>query len=440
MYKKLSFVVVSICFVLYISANSSTNNTEKTQTREEAIAKLSYVLEVVQNYYVDEQNMSDIVDKAIAGLMNELDAHSSYLNKKRYKGLQQSTKGEFGGLGIVVGMRDGALTVISPIDDTPAKKAGIESSDIILKIDNKSTIGIKLEEAVSLMRGKPGTDIELTIVRKGERKPILIPITRDIIKVKSVFAKKIQDHDMLYLRISSFDSKVASSLAQKFNQHKDHKGIVLDLRDNPGGLLSQSIDVVDMFVDKGIIVSQKSRDKRDNKTYKASKRTTKTHKPMVVLINGGSASASEIVAGALQDHKRAIIIGEKTFGKGSVQQILPITKSGDEAVKITISRYYLPSGRTIQAVGVSPDIESFKGKTISKDKDEFDIKEIDLKKHLKGELEKIDNKNQKNDKSKNKNKKTKKDKDLISSQDIKADNQLQTAINVLKALIITKGK
>ncbi len=437
MYKKLLFIVVSMSFVLYISANSNTNKRQATQTREEAIAKLSYVLEIVEKYYVDDQNMSDIVDKAIAGLMSELDAHSSYLDKKGYKGMQQSTKGEFGGLGIVVGMRDGALTVISPIDDTPAKKAGVQSSDIILKIDDKSTIGIKLDEAVGLMRGKPDTDIELTIVRKGERKPIVIPITRDIIKVKSVFAKNIENHDMLYLRISSFDSKVASSLKEKFAKYSDYKGIVLDLRDNPGGLLNQAIDVVDMFVDKGVIVSQKSRDKNDNKTYKASQRATKTHKPMVVLINGGSASASEIVAGALQDHSRAILVGEKTFGKGSVQQIVPITYASDEAVKITISRYYLPSGRTIQAVGVSPDIQSYKGKAVPKDEDGFDLKEADLKKHLKGELEKIDDK-EKTEAKKEKNKE--KNKDTITKQNIADDNQLQTGINVLKALIITKGK
>ncbi|RLA74738.1 MAG: peptidase S41 [Epsilonproteobacteria bacterium] len=435
MYKKLTFVVVSICFVLFISANSSTNKKDDYESREQALAKLSYVLEVVQKYYVDDQNMSDIVNKAIAGLMSELDAHSSYLDKKRYKGLKQSTKGEFGGLGIVIGMRDGVLTVISPIDDTPAKKAGIESSDIILKIDDKSTIGMKLDEAVGLMRGKPGTNIELTIVRKGERKPIAVPITRDIIKVKSVFAKTIQNKNMLYLRISSFDSKVVKELKKRLNNNKNHDGIVLDLRDNPGGLLDQAIGVVDMFVSKGKIVSQKSQDKTENKIYKATKYATQSDKPMVVLVNGGSASASEIVAGALQDHKRAIIVGDKTFGKGSVQQILPIANNRLEAIKITISRYYLPSGRTIQAVGISPDIESFKGKSVSKDKDEFDLKEADLKKHLKGELEKINKKPQ----SSKKDEKNEKDKNTITNQNLQEDNQLNDAVNVLKALIITKG-
>jgi carboxyl-terminal processing protease len=360
--------------------------------------------------------------------MNELDAHSAYMDKKAYKAMNTQMKGEFGGLGIVIGMRDGALTVISPIDDTPAKKAGIQAGDIILKIEDKSTLKMTIDEAVSIMRGKPGTPIEITIVRKGENKPLKVKIIRGLIKVKSVKAKTIKD-DILYLRISSFDNNVAKLLTKEIKKHKNIKGIVLDLRNNPGGSLSQAIKTVDIFVDKGVIVSQKGREKNDDKFYYAKANTTLTKVPMVVLVNGGSASASEIVSGALQDHKRAIVIGENTFGKGSVQALLPIVADRSEAIKLTIARYYLPSGRTIQAKGIIPDIQSYAGKVPNKKDDEFSIKERDLKKHLEVELEKTGTKVKKDDK--------KKDDTIITDDMIFNDNQLKTGIDVLKALILT---
>ncbi len=429
MNKKLIFAIVSISFVLLMVANSKPSNKSEEQKRIDALTKLSYTIDLIEKYYVDDMNMTDLVNKAIAGVTKELDAHSGYMDKKAYKNMKTKTKGEFGGLGIVVGMKNGALTVISPIDDTPAKLAGVQSGDIILKIDKKSTIDMTLSEAVSLMRGKPGTNIVLTILRKNEAKPLKIHITRDIIEVKSVFSKRFQDNDMLYIRIASFDAKVQRSLEDKMINVKKYSGVVLDLRDNPGGLLSQAIEVVDDFINSGTIVSQKSRDKSEDKVYRANKYSTLTDKPMVVLINGGSASASEIVAGALQDHKRAIIVGEKSFGKGSVQQIIPITTDNSEAIRLTISRYYLPSGRTIQAVGVTPDIESFSGASIKKDESEFELKEKDLKKHLKSELEKI---------AKKKKEKRSKDDKIITKEDIQNDNQLNTAVNILKVLILTK--
>jgi carboxyl-terminal processing protease len=421
----LSFLALSI----YAKDNKKEEKT-KEPTRIESLAKLSGVIQLVEQYYVDDLTFNKIIDKSIKGLMEELDAHSNYLDSKHYKEMQIQTKGEFGGLGIVVGLRDGALTIISPIDDTPAQKAGVESGDIILKIDDKSTIGITLDEAVKHMRGKPKTNIVLTIVRKGETKPLKIKITRDIIKVKSVYAKMF--NDILYLRISSFDTKVTKDLKKYIKKYKKKtKGIVLDLRNNPGGLLSQAINATNLFVDKGIIVSQKGRDKKNKEEHKANKSTTLTKVPMVVLVNGGSASASEIVSGALQDLKRAVIIGEKTFGKGSVQVILPITKDNKEAVKLTIAKYYLPSGRTIQAVGITPDILSFKGKSIMKEDNAFSIKEADLKKHLLSELDKT--------KTTKKKKDTKKDdKTILTQKTLDEDNQLQTAVNILKALILTK--
>uniref|UniRef100_UPI0040476E91 S41 family peptidase n=1 Tax=Aliarcobacter sp. TaxID=2321116 RepID=UPI0040476E91 len=403
---------------------------EPEQTRFESLSKLTKVIGTVEKYYVDDVKLQEIVDKALKGLMQELDAHSSYLDKKSSKEMSIQTKGEFGGLGITVGMRDGALTVISPIDNTPAFKAGVKSSDIILKIDNNATLNMSLDEAVSLMRGKPQTDIILTIVRKGELKPLEIKITRDIIKIESVFSKVIENENLIYLRISSFDAKVTEELEKVIAQNKEAKGFILDLRNNPGGLLSQAIGVVDLFVDNGVIVSQKGRNAQDEEKFEASSLNTKTKLPLVVLVNEGSASASEIVSGSLQDHKRAIIVGEKTFGKGSVQAVLPIDNERTENIKLTIAKYYLPSGRTIQATGVTPDIISNAGKVTQNENNGILIKEADLKKHLEGELEKVD------DVKKEEKVLDKENKKVITGEDILEDNQLNTSIAILKSLII----
>ena len=400
------------------------------QTRFESLSKLTKVIGTVEKYYVDDIKLQEIVDKALKGLMQELDAHSSYLDKKASKEMAIQTQGEFGGLGITVGMRDGALTVISPIDDTPAFKAGVKASDIILKINNTSTINMTLDEAVTLMRGNPQTDITLTLVRKGELKPLEIKMKRDIIKIQSVFAKTIEKEDLLYLRISSFDTKVTEDLEKIITNNKTAKGLILDLRNNPGGLLSQAIGVVDLFVNSGVIVSQKGRNPEDEEKFEASSLKTKTKLPLVVLVNEGSASASEIVSGSLQDHKRAVIVGEKTFGKGSVQAVLPIENDRSENIKLTIAKYYLPSGRTIQAVGVTPDVVVTSGKVAQADEDKFKIKEADLKKHLEGELEKVATTKKEEKAVIDETKK------VITSEDVLADNQLNTSIAILKSLII----
>ena len=400
------------------------------QSRFESLSKLTKVIGTVEKYYVDDIKLQEIVDKSLKGLMQELDAHSSYLDKKASKEMNVQTQGEFGGLGITVGMRDGALTVISPIDDTPAFKAGIKALDIILKIDETSSINMTLDEAVNLMRGKPKTDIVLTIVRKGELKPLEIKIQRDIIKIQSVFSKVIEKEDLLYLRVASFDANVTEDLEKIINENKDKKGFILDLRNNPGGLLSQAIGVVDLFVDKGIIVSQKGRNAEDEEKFEASSSNTRTKLPLVVLVNEGSASASEIVSGSLQDHKRAIVIGEKTFGKGSVQAVLPIDNERTENIKLTIAKYYLPSGRTIQAVGVTPDIIASAGKVTQAEDNAFKIKEADLKKHLEGELEKVSDVKKEAKTLENETKK------VINSEDVLEDNQLNTSIAILKSLII----
>ena len=424
-------LLLASALTLVISQNLFANEeVVPEQSRFESLSKLTKVIGTVEKYYVDDIKLQEIVDKALKGLMQELDAHSSYLDKKASKEMAIQTQGEFGGLGITVDMRYGALTVISPIDDTPAFKAGVKASDIILKINNTSTINMTLDEAVTLMRGNPQTDITLTLVRKGELKPLEIKMKRDIIKIQSVFSKTIENENLLYLRVSSFDTKVTEDLEKIISANKTAKGFILDLRNNPGGLLSQAIGVVDLFVDSGVIVSQKGRNPEDEEKFEASALKTKSKLPLVVLVNEGSASASEIVSGSLQDHKRAVIIGEKTFGKGSVQAVLPIENDRSENIKLTIAKYYLPSGRTIQATGVTPDVIVNSGKVTQDEEDKFKIKEADLKKHLEGELEKVATTKKEEKAIIDENKK------VITSEDVLADNQLNTSIAILKSLII----
>jgi carboxyl-terminal processing protease len=434
----LGFASVALASSLFLSSNlfALEEPQEKKEVSEksrlEALAKFTKVITIVEQYNVDDITINELIDKSLKGLLSNLDAHSNYLTQKDYKRLKVQTDGEFGGLGITVGMKDGALTVIAPLEGTPADKVGLKASDIILKINDESTIGMSIDEAVSKMRGKVGDPIDVTIVREGETKPLVFHIVRGVITIQSVYTKEIND-DILYIRVTSFDKKVVSDVSKAINSQRDKtKGIVLDLRNNPGGLLDQAVGLVDLFVDSGDIVSQKGRSESDKKVFTASKHKTITNVPVVVLINGGSASASEIVSGALQDHKRAVLVGEKSFGKGSVQVVLPITDT--EAMKLTIARYYLPSGRTIQAVGVTPDIEIGAGE-IKTHKNEFAIKEADLKEHLEKELKKVDSKEEK---SENK-KEDKKEKDIITPEMLNKDIQLKEAVDIIKAIRIIKG-
>ncbi len=316
------------------------------------------VLEKIKKDYVDEVNDSKMIDSAINGVLQSLDPYSAYMSPELFKEMQTDTRGEFGGLGIEIGMEAGVVKVISPIDDTPAAKAGIKSGDYIVKIDNIQVQGKSLMEAVKLMRGPVDTAIELTIRRKNIKKPIKIKITRQIIEVKSVSSKILGDKKNLgYIRLKSFNEnsdKQFNQIIREYEKSNKIDGYILDLRNNPGGLLTQAINITDFFLDDGEIVSTKARKRSETRKFFARKGDEIKGKPIIVLINNGSASASEIFAGALKDHKRAIILGENSYGKGSVQSIIPLQDGG--GIRLTISKYYLPSGDSISEVGVTPDI------------------------------------------------------------------------------------
>ena len=315
------------------------------------------VLEKINKEYVDETNQAEGMDAAINGLLQSLDPYSSYMSPEIFQEMQTETSGEFGGLGIEVSMEAGVVKVISPIDDTPASKAGIKAGDYIVKIDNIQVQGKSLSEAVDIMRGPVGSAIELTVRRRGVKKALTFNITREIIEVQSV-KSELLDNNIGYIRLTSFNDNSSEQIKKKIKKLKENKNLnafILDLRNNPGGLLSQAIKISDFFLENGEIVSTKSRKKSENRKWFARKGDITDGKTLLVLINYGSASASEIVAGALKDHKRAIILGENSYGKGSVQSIIPLKNKG--AIRLTVAKYYLPSGKSISEVGVRPDIE-----------------------------------------------------------------------------------
>lgn len=351
------------------------------------IRTFAEVFTKVKKDYVEELGDADLLESAIKGLLEGLDPHSSYLDEEAYLALQEGTTGQFGGLGIEVGMEDGFIKVISPIDDTPAQQAGIQAGDLIIRLDDTPVKGLSLSEAVSRMRGEPGTDITLTIVREGEEKPLKIAITRDLIKVRSVKSRTLAP-GFGYLRISHFQIHTAEDARvalQKLKEDNDNElqGLVIDLRNNPGGTLSGAVGVSDLFLNKGLIVYTQGRIEDSNLRFHAKPADMLNGAPIVALVNAGSASASEIVAGALQDHQRGVVMGQRTFGKGSVQSVLTI--SNNAALKLTTALYYTPSGRSIQAEGIEPDIviERVKIEAIGGEADI--IKEENLNQHLKGE-------------------------------------------------------
>lgn len=339
----------------------------------------------IKNDYVEPVTDKKLFEDAIRGMLTGLDPHSSYLDEEQYEELKVGTTGQFGGLGIEVTMENGFVKVVSPIDDTPAQRAGIKAGDLIIRLDEKPVKGMNLNDAVKMMRGEPGSNITLTVVREGEEAPLKFTLTRAVIKVKSVKSRLLEP-GYGYVRISSFQSMTGQSLKDAITAMRDEskgklKGLVLDLRNNPGGVLNAAVDVSDAFLQSGLIVYTEGRIKDSEMKFSASPDDLLSGAPMVVLINEGSASASEIVAGALQDHKRAIIMGEKSFGKGSVQTILPMSNGG--AVKLTTARYYTPSGRSIQAEGIEPDVKLANVKLQSLEATGFQpVKEADLSGHL----------------------------------------------------------
>ena len=350
---KKKFIIFNIIFFFILNI-AHAENSDKFYKK---IDLFSEVLEKIQKEYVDEIDQSEVMDSAINGVLQSLDPYSAYMSPDIFKEMQTETSGEFGGLGIEVSMEAGVVKVISPIDDTPAAKVGVKSGDYIVKINDEQVQGKTLMEAVNLMRGPVGSSIEITIRRKGLKKAKIFKIKREVIEIKSVVAKLIENK-VGYLRLRAFNENSSEQLKKEIlslEREKNLTGYIFDLRNNPGGLLSQAIKISDFFLDEGEIVSTKGRKSRENRKFFAKRGDEIKGKPLIVLINNGSASASEIVAGALKDHKRAILLGETTYGKGSVQSIIPLKNKG--AIRLTISKYYLPSGESISEIGVLPDIK-----------------------------------------------------------------------------------
>ncbi len=421
---------IGVCSSVLADKESSAS---ATSVPFDELRAFSEVFGRIQKDYVETVPDKKLIEDAIRGMLTGLDPHSSYLNTEEYEELRVGTTGRFGGLGIEVGMENGFVKVISPIDDTPASNAGVKAGDLIIRLDDQPVKGMSLGDAVKIMRGEPGTDIVLTIVREGEGRPLKITITRDVIKIRSV-KNKLLEPGFGYVRISSFQSSTGKQLRGAINSMIEENdgllnGIVLDLRNNPGGVLNAAVEVSDAFIKDGLIVFTGGRIKNSEMKFKATPDDILNGKPLVVLINAGSASASEIVAGALQDHKRAIIMGEKSFGKGSVQTILPTSNGG--AIKLTTARYYTPSGRSIQAEGIEPDIEIPRYRLEALERSPLEpVKESDLSHHLKNgkKLKEEDIKEQIEDAAETK--------EEDESNAILKDYALSEALNLLKGINI----
>lgn len=430
MWKKL-LIITLIANISMAAASCVTAADKKNLPKEEEadtyemLNMFGEIMERTKVSYVEEVSDQKLIEAAINGMLSSLDPHSSFLDAKSFQYLNEQTQGKFGGLGLEVTMENGVVKVVSPIDDTPAYRAGLKPGDYIISLDGTTVVGMSLNEAVDKMRGKAGTKIKLTI-RRGTQKPFDVTLKREEIKIQSV-KSEIKADDVAYIRISSFSEEVDKNIKDSLNKMQKEtkngiKGLVIDVRNNPGGLLDQAVAVSDLFLDKGEIVSTRSRNEEDTIKYNATSGDIAKDLPIVVLINSGSASASEILAGALQDHKRAIIMGEKSFGKGSVQSVIPFPKYG--AIRLTTARYYTPSGRSIQAKGIEPDIEVKPAKIEQLDLDGFMISEAELKNALK------------NDNAETGKNKAKNEKGAADDEDMQNDYQLLRAVDTVKALSI----
>ena len=428
-----SKLLVIVLFFLSFFAISPVNSKESKKETYEQLDLFGQVFDLVKSKYVEEVKSKDLIEAAINGMLSSLDPHSGFLVPKSYDDMQVDTKGSFGGLGIEVTQQDGFVKVVSPMDDTPADKAGVLAGDFITFVDDKPMLGLSLSEAVEIMRGPVGSTVKLTIVREGLEDPIEVQVIRDVIKLTA--AKVRIENDIVIMRVTTFNEQTIpnledgmKSLTEKIGE-KEPKGFVLDLRNNPGGLLSQAISVTDLFLDQGEIVSTRDREGKGER-YKASRGDIAEGKPIVILINAGSASASEIVAGALQDHRRAIVLGTKSFGKGSVQSVLPMGQSG--GIRLTTARYYTPSGRSIQALGVTPDVFlKFKRFEESEEDKRKTFSEADLEGALSNDSL------------------TDSEKEMLRKEEISfqeanerrnKDNQLAHAIDLIEGLSVLSGK
>jgi len=415
---------ISLGFFGSMAPIVSADSEPRVQLPLEELRACSEAYARIKRDYVDQVDDKTLIENAVRGMLSGLDPHSTYLDVAQYQELQANTSGEFGGLGIEVGMQDGFVKIIAPIDDTPAAEAGLQAGDLILRLDGRSVKGMSLSEAVKLMRGEPGTNIELTILREGQGEPFTVTLTRAVVQVKSVRSRLIED-GLGYVRISQFQSRTGKDLVAAINKLKEEaggqlSGLVLDLRNNPGGVLNAAVEVADAFLREGTIVYTDGRRKSLQNSWSAKPDDVLDDAPMVVLVNSGSASASEIVAGALQDHRRAIIMGTTTFGKGSVQTIMPLQEGG--AVKITTARYYTPSGRSIQAEGIKPDVEI--GNYVLAKAEAAptrQLREVDLKGHISNPQGRIE---------------TPADEAGSKRFDAGEDYALSEAINLLRALAI----
>ncbi|MBP3731160.1 MAG: S41 family peptidase [Mailhella sp.] len=430
MQKKRVLTVAAISLMAFI-AGGGVMNAVSADADYEALRRFSQILDLVEQYYVKDVPQSELVEGAVKGMLQNLDPHSSYMTKKEFQTMQEETSGEFFGVGVEITMENNQVLVVSPIEDTPGYRAGLRAGDVIVTVDGQYTMEMTLTEVVSKMRGKRGTMVELKVLHKDSSQPVTMNIKRDAIPLISVKARVLEP-GYHWMRVTRFSGNTASELRKALSKARSEgelKGVVLDLRNNPGGLLDQSVEVADMFLKKGRIVSMRGRDAAGEKVFSSHSNPDDVTCPLVVLVNAGSASASEIVAGALQDRKRALILGERTFGKGSVQNLIPL--SDGTGLKLTIARYYTPSGRTIQAEGIKPDFEA--AWEAPRDKDQktpgMSFREQDLR----GHLEKKDGEQKKNASASPKSEGQEETKELLER-----DNQLRLALQFVKTLPIVK--
>lgn len=416
----------SFGIMLMLIALAATPQTTTATQRYEPLKNFSQVMDLIEKTYVVDVERKELVQGAIQGMLQSLDPHSGYLDQEAFKDMQAETSGEFSGVGIEITMQNGRLTVVSPIEDTPAFRAGLESGDIILEIDGESTQDISMMDAVHKIRGPQGSEVELTILHQGAAKPERVTVKRDVIPMQSV-KTQVLEPGYLYVRITNFNENTTTDLREQLAQHeKDLQGVVLDVRNNPGGLLDQAVSVADLFLEQGKIVYTQGKVKQAKMDFHANKQAADIHVPVVVLINSGTASASEIVAGAIQDHKRGLILGVRSFGKGSVQTVIPLPDGS--GIKLTTAKYYTPNGRSIQAEGIVPDIELSFNPIEDTDEDSIfrTIRERDLARHLEN--------------GEKKETKEVEDSDLSKiERRLKKDNQLRLALQLVKSLPVIKA-